>query len=126
MMNEVKSLLAGLVKEPGLLKNLVKDPQSIVRVAQLVDPEMKALTAASCLISRFAEKLFTPSESSPTTVSLPASVVIEPPPMASEARPSHGVALTGIVSLATVAGAAVVVGVVSAVSLSSKSANARL
>lgn len=125
-MNEVKSLIAGLVKEPGLLKNLIKDPQAIVRVAQLVDPEMKALTAAGCLISRFAEKLFTPSESSPTMASMSAPVVIERPTMATEARASHGVVLTGIVSLAAVAGAVVVVGAVSAVALSSKSENARL
>ena len=124
-MNEVKSLIAGLVKEPGLLKNLVKDPQAIVRVAQIVDPEMKALTAASCFMSRFAEKLFTPSASLPTVGSVSTSAGIEPPPMTTEARTSHGVALTGIMSLAAVAGAVAVVGVVSAVTFSAKSESSR-
>jgi hypothetical protein len=52
--------------------------------------------------------------------------VVELPSMASEARTGHGVALTGIVSLAAVAGAVAVVGAVSAVALSSKSENAKV
>jgi hypothetical protein len=125
MMNDVKSLIAGLVKEPGLLKNLVKDPQAIVRLAQLVDPEMKALSAAGCLMSRFAEKLYTPCSSSPMMPVASAPVAIDPTGIATGTRASQSVPLTGIMSLAAVAGAVVVVGVVSVVALSSKSENAR-
>ncbi len=116
-MNGVKALIAGLVQNPDLVKDLIKDPQSFARLAGLGEAELGSLKEVTKFASGLLNRL-----SGPSLCATAAPLVVAASAVAAGSRDTRpiggqGVALAGMVSLAAIAGAALVVGTVSLVAI---------
>ena len=117
-MSQVKALIAGLVKNPGLLKDLVEDPQGFARLAGLGEAELRSLKRVGNVVSGILNRVGGPSP--PASAARPARSPSAPPcPGANGCWTGggQGVAIAGVVSLAAVAGAVATVATVSLVAL---------
>jgi hypothetical protein len=115
-MSQVKSLIAGLLQNPSLLKGLIDNPEGFARLAGVGQSEMRSLkhlgNVASGLVNQVSGQGLTPSAKLPNR-SAPAG----PRAKGSRTEGGQGVALVAVVSLAAAVGAVVTVATVSVVAL---------
>lgn len=119
-MNQVKAIVSSLVKNPGLVKSLIEDPQGFARSAGLGEAELKALNGVGNAVSGILNRVS-------ATLAPVAAAGTNPPASASLGTNATGqtgndrTGVLGIMSLVAVVGAVVVLSTVSTVALNGRS-----